>query len=160
MYKDKDVVWGNSKNGKTNGAVVISSNTKDPKTYKPLVTDIDGVKGLASEANLIYYVDTANKIHRAKHTEGKFVIDVVHEKIANIQNIAVLDKYIYINDPTGIRVLKTSSDKSTKGYAAEAKQLHLGKIDNVQAFTIFRAGAYYLSAMFGTLIMVVSLTFF
>lgn len=59
---------GNSKNGKTNGAIVISSNTKDPKTYKALTKEIDGVKALTSEANSIYYADNTNKVYRAKHT--------------------------------------------------------------------------------------------
>ena len=117
IYKDKEVVWGNHANGKTNGAVVIASNIKDKNTYKPLTKAIDGVSALVSEKNSIYYVDaTSSKLYRAKHHDGKFEIDMIHDKLAKINAIQVLDKYLYINDAVGLHVLKTSNDKATKGY--------------------------------------------
>lgn len=87
VYKDKEVVWGNHANGKKNGAVVIASNTADPKTYTSLSKDIDGIGSLVSESNAIYYVDTNSKIYRAKHHNGKFEIDMVHDKISKIKSI-------------------------------------------------------------------------
>lgn len=159
VYKDKEVVWGNHANGKTNGAVIISSNTTDPKTYKALTKDIDGVVSVVSEGSAIYYVDTTSKVYRARHHDGKFEIDMVHDKVPKIRQIAVLDKYIYMSDNTGFKVLKTSTDLATKGYQLNSTVIDVAKID-VKAFTIFRAGAHYLTTMFGTLFLIVSLTFF
>ena len=45
---------------------------------------------------------------------------MVHDKIAKIKQISVLDKYIYVADPVGLHVLKTSTDKATKGYQIKA----------------------------------------
>lgn len=85
---------------------------------------------------------------------------MVHDKITGLTQIGVLDKYLYGVNSTGIYVLKTSTDKATKGYQLLPQQIDIGKINNVQAFTIFKAGAYYVTAVFGTLLMIVSLSFF
>lgn len=55
VYKNKEVVWGNHIDGKENGAVVIASNTQDPKTYKALTKDIEGVSSIVAEGSSIYY---------------------------------------------------------------------------------------------------------
>jgi len=116
VYKDKDVVWGQHSKGKENGAVILATNTQDTKTYLTLENGIDGIQSLASEYSAIYYTDLASKIYRAKHNNGKFEIDMVHDKIPGISQIGVLDKYLYAANSTGLYVLKTSSDKATKGY--------------------------------------------
>ena len=84
---------------------------------------------------------------------------MVHDKLQQIRHIGVLDKYIYVNDVTGFRVLKTSTDKATKGYQINSQPIDVNKI-NVRTFTIFKAGAYYLTAMFGAILFIVSLTLF
>jgi hypothetical protein len=70
-----------------------------------------------TEKNAIYFTDSTNsKVYRAKHHDGKFAIDLIRDKLLHVNQIQVLDKYLYYADSTGLHVLKTSKDKATKGY--------------------------------------------
>lgn len=161
VYKDKQVVWSNRAYGKTNGALLIASNVMDPSSYKVLVDNTNNVSSVVSEGSSIYYVDAAaSKIYRAKHHDGKFEIDMINSHPTKIYHIQVLDKYIYIADPSGLHVLKTSNDKSTKGYRANLMDIDLGAIKPV-TFALFRTGAQYIAtAVFGALLTISSLTLF
>lgn len=119
VYKDKQVVWSSyaKVEGKATGSLYIASNTQDPKSYKALVNNTGGVTSVVSEKSSIYFLDPTNsRLYRAKHHDGKFEVDIINSNLNKIYQIQVLDKFLYVVNADGLSVLRTTSDKSTKGY--------------------------------------------